>query len=69
MKSNDGISIGASIIVIAVIFAIACGVESCTCAAKAGAMHLDADWGPVTGCMVQVGARTVPIDSYRVVAP
>lgn len=49
------------------IFIFACGVPLWHCEARAAAMRFESDYGPLQGCMIKVGERWIPIESYRVI--
>ncbi|SDQ42712.1 hypothetical protein [Pseudoxanthomonas sp. CF125] len=41
--------------------------EAYSCSKRAGLMGLRHSWGPMQGCMVQVGQRYSPIEYIRIV--
>lgn len=38
-----------------------------SCHSRAEKMGFQAEWGPVTGCMIQVRGEWVPLEKYRVI--
>jgi hypothetical protein len=41
--------------------------DSYTCGRRASMMNLRSEWGPLQGCMVDVGDRYAPIEYVRII--
>jgi hypothetical protein len=52
-------------VLLAVLFIPAAWLDKLSCESKARAMHVTQTWGPLQGCVIQVGESRVPIETYR----
>ena len=66
-KDENIVILGFFAAAFAAIIALVAMLDKATCYSKSSAMGLDSRWGVLTGCMVKVDGRYVPLDAIRYV--